>query len=270
MDEQQDLAKRARVAIIGCGDLSAYAVYSLLSSDEINEVVLVGELPDRLDEEVSQLHREVHPNGRAKYRTGQIQDAACAEIVVIGAEAACEADIEQESLRVTAIARQLFDLGFDGVLLITVDPVDAMLRAALQAPIPTTRIIGLGSNSQNPHTGRVGTSVWCTGAVNDVPFTDLCDPECPYFPKVLEGSRRFWNQASASSDASHSSHDDVAICVTRVCEAILSARRSLIPLWTVSPAGVPKYAMYIGGNRGILPAATFIAKDRSVSPVEVV
>ncbi|HEX6278964.1 MAG TPA: hypothetical protein VFZ49_03015 [Pyrinomonadaceae bacterium] len=267
MDEQQDLPKPVRVAIVGCGELSAYAVYSLFNSEEIEELILIGECPDRLIERVSDLQRADSNASPATYRKGSIGDAARAEIVIIGSEADNPpADIAHESQRVKAIARQLVDLGFDGVLLITVEPVDAMLRTAIETPLSATSVIGLGTQSYNDHDRPVGTSVWCTGAVDDVPFTDLCDPECPYFPKVLEGSRRYWSMASSLSDVSQG---DVAICVTRVCEAILSSRRTLIPLWTVGPDGVPRYSTQIAGNGQVSPAAPVAFGDPNKESVEV-
>lgn len=240
-----------RVAIIGLGELASESAYTLIASPEIRELVLVGAVAPGFEEEVGKVTGSLNMS-RASLRFGSMADAATADVVVIGAESSTEGelDIHDEIERVREIVRELGDLKFSGVLLVTVEPVEEMLRAAADGPLALVNVIGIGSSSSSQDPRAIGRSTWCTGLSSDVAFADLCDPECPHFPRVEEKLRMRREDPSVSPVGP----GDVAICVTRICKAIVSPFQSIIPVWTI-------------GDKGVRPSAPCIVGKGKVSPI---
>ena len=266
MEKKKEKSRRGRrVALVGCDNLSPYAVNSLLNSSELDELVLVGELPEGLIDELKDLSSAEGAGKSRRYWVGTISDAARADVVVVGAEMGCRGgEIRQvkESEWVGGTAQRLRELGFDGVCLVTVEPIQAMLSAAVEGNLPARKVIGLGGSPNGVMSPSCESSVWCTGTQSDVQFMDFCDPMCPYFREVSQGARN-------ARKSTGSKIGDVAICVTSVCEAILSTRLSLIPIWATGSDGMVRHTRRIVGKGDIFLGATFEPGKIKNDPAEV-
>src|SRR5262249_41520247 len=117
--------------------------------------------------------------------------------------------------------RMFVDAGFCGVFIVISEPVELMTWLAYDASrLPPEKIIGLPVADTDR---RKDSVVWCTGKSFGASSVDFCTPDCPFFEGVA-------HCAGAKIRSTRSLLPIPAICVTRVCEAILRDERIVLPL----------------------------------------
>lgn len=222
------------VAIIGCEHVGVTAIYSLARSSSVDRVVVVGDNATHIARQVNQLldRIEFEP---PKVTAGRTAKAAAAEIAVI---AVAPYHLEDESkgervkrseIEVRREVRELVDSGFDGVLLVISNPIEAMSAAAFsEAGLSHNRVFGLAAASQ------LEGVTWCTG-VHSANYIDNCDPTCPFFDKVLSSYYRSTHALKNGVSAKRA----LATCVTRVCDAVFNDERSILPLVCLATTDYP-------------------------------
>ncbi len=237
-----------RVAIIGCQNFSAVNLYSLLMNGVVAELVLIGETCEKLVEEVSDLLEALPLTRPARVFQGDFKDAASAKIIVIASGANKTRDesslelLKKNAAIIRKIAGKLKENSFDGVILITTDPVDILAQIVLkETGLPSNKIVGSGklldkkkfrkildkeSDFEN-EAEQMPSAVWCAARTGGAPLVDFCQPNCPEFGKMLEADRQ---KPTAITHRENSFSFAAGSCVTRICEAILDDERVILPV----------------------------------------
>ena len=251
----------SRVVIIGCGHVGTTAAYSLLLSNIANEIVLIDKNTHKLQGEVMDLQHAVPLTRPVKIWAGDFADAATADIVVIAAGAGSHPgetrlDLLSRNIEVIReIVRQLKAVDFQGVVLMTTNPVDILAQVAQEeSGLPSGQVIGsgtvldtarlrvmlgeeLGVEARSIHAyilGEHGNSemaAWSAARVGGASIKDFCQSEIPDFDKLLERVRN-----AAPEIIKHKGYTSFAIasCVTKICEAILRDERTILPVSTMT------------------------------------
>jgi L-lactate dehydrogenase len=246
-----------RVAIIGCGHVGATSAYSLLVNGVFEELVLIDKDRDRLQGEVMDLQHAVPLSRPVRIWAGDFADTADADIVVIAAGAGSKPGetrldlLGRNAVVVREIMRELKEVKFDGIVLMTTNPVDILAQIAQEeSGLPVEKVIGsgtvldtarlramlgaeIGVEARSVHAYIIGehgnseVATWCAARVGGVPLAEFCQPNCPDFPRVLQRVRD-----AAPEIIQHKGYTSFAIasCVTRICEAILRDERTILPV----------------------------------------
>ncbi len=143
---------RARVAIVGVGNVGATFAYTLLLSGLATEIVLIDVNRERAEGEAMDLVHGVPFAPPARVWAGSYEDCAGAEVTVITAGAAQrpgETRLEL-SRRNTAIFRQIVPAvaraNPDGIILVATNPVDVLTYETWRlSELPPERVIGSGT-----------------------------------------------------------------------------------------------------------------------------
>jgi L-lactate dehydrogenase len=189
----------------------------------------------------------------ARVRQGNIADAAASDIVVIAANSQRR---DQESYLellgrkvdiVRAIAGELRQLRFKGVILMSSNPVDVLANVVLEeSGLPANQVIGSGMSLDHFLFGKTAgnlasstegdfarskqvsvPSTWCAASSCDTTMVDNCQPNCPKFGTMLKADRR---KRVVSSKKYGASPLTVGSCIPRICEAILRDERTILPV----------------------------------------
>lgn len=252
-----------RVVIIGCGHVGSTSAYSLLLNGTVEEIVLVDKDGDKLLGEVMDLQHAVPLARPVRIWAGDYRDAATAGIVVIAAGVGTVPGelrldlLGRNAAVIREIVQNLMNVGFDGIILMTTNPVDILAQIAqAESGLPFEKVIGsgtvldtarlrvslgekLGVEARSVHAYIVGehgnseVATWCAARVGGQPLVDFCDPNCPDFPQMLESVRQ-----AAPEIVKRKGYTSFAVasCVNRICEAILRDERTILPV-SVMTAG---------------------------------
>jgi hypothetical protein len=229
---RNDANKPARVVIIGPDHVVATDIYSLLVGGFVNELALIGKGSRRLISELENLQRFVAFPHPARIWAGNYEDAADAEIAIIAFGDPEERSHKTDISIVRGAAMRLKDAMFNGLLMVTRDPANIQAAAALEfSGLPEQKVIGLGTGG---HRRQGDRSTWCTALGSDVTFMDNCNADCAYFEQVLRspGVLKANNAKLRSYDP-----ENIAACVTQVCDAVINDKHSVIPVYCLSEDG---------------------------------
>lgn len=254
-------APLSRVAIIGCGHVGTTSAYSLLMNGAANELVLIDKDANKLLGEVMDLQHAVPLAHPVKIWAGDFADTAKADIAIIAAGVGTHPgetrlDLLGRNIEVIReIVGELKAADFQGVLLMTTNPVDVLAQIAQEeSGLPPGKVIGsgtvldtarlramlgeeLGIEAGSVHAyilGEHGNSeiaAWSAARVGGATIADFCRHECPDFDEMLERVRR-----AAPEIIRHKGYTSFAIasCVTKICEAILRDERTILPVSTMT------------------------------------
>ncbi len=251
------MAKQNRVAIIGCGHVGATSAYSLLMNGSVEELILIDSDSDKLLGEVMDLQHAVPLAHHVSIRRGNYRDAAKADIVVIAAGVRTLPEesrldlLDRNVVVIREIIAELMRHKFDGIILMTTNPVDVLAQVAQEeSGLPANRVIGSGTvldtarlramlsdklkiEGRSIHAYIIGehgqseVATWCAARIGGAPLVDFCNPDCPDFDKMLVAVRN-----SAPEIVRYKGYTSFAIgtCVNRICEAILHDERAILPV----------------------------------------
>jgi len=246
------MAKRSRVAIVGCESVDAIDVCMLATRSGADEILLVGAGNRMLADVVNRLKIDGRATKFANVIPANIWEASRADIVVVaGGPGAKPADGRSVGMfeviaNIRKDIRHLMRYGFDGILLVTVYPTDVMTKVAqLVSGLPTSRVIGigLGGNKWYSTHGTVGETVWCSAVCSHVQFFDDCDPSCSHF---RSSKIRQPIPIGNTGDS-----DGLATCVTTICQAILRDQNQVYPVSVSVGVGVSSTRPCVLGKGGI-------------------
>jgi|SRR5688572_315274 len=244
--------KRKQVAIVGCDNIEVFSAYMLAKSSSINEVLLVGDGNTMLAEDLRMFLQGTSLKQTADVSAAEIEDAAGADVAVIASSVDREPDeswadhLRRVAGKVRADVRAIVGAGFDGVFLVTTNPIDVMAYVARQeSGLPASRVIGLAIEAEN---SQIGAATWCSGFGSNSGFVDNCDPMCPYFQTVMKNIQ---NRKSPQNRTS-----SLATCVVSICEAILRDENEMFPVSAMvsGEPGVPGVylnALCLLGHKGV-------------------
>ncbi len=261
MTNTADKTSSRRVAIIGAGHVGATSAYALLMSGVAREIVLLDADRKRAEGEVMDLQHAAALARPVAVWAGDYRDAARAAIAVIAAGVGGrpgETRLDLLSRNVTVVrdcVRALMAEGFEGVVLMTTNPVDILAQVAQEeSGLPIGRVLGSGTvldtarlramlaaklriEARSIHAYIVGEhgdseiAAWSAAHVAGVPLKAYCESQgCPDFEQLLARVRR------AAPDIierkGYTSHA-IASCVVRICEAVLGDERTVLPVSTM-------------------------------------
>ncbi|HWS98694.1 MAG TPA: L-lactate dehydrogenase [Pyrinomonadaceae bacterium] len=261
MANTADTSTARRVAVIGAGHVGATSAYALLMSGAAREIVLVDADRKRAEGEVMDLQHAVSLARPVAVWAGDYKDAARAAVVVVaagvgGRPGESRLDLLGRNVKVVRdCVRSLTAEGFEGVILMTTNPVDILAQVAQEeSGLAVGRVIGSGTvldtarlramlaaklhiEARSIHAYIVGEhgdseiAAWSAAHVAGVPLKDYCEANgCPDFQQLLARVRR------AAPDIierkGYTSHA-IASCVVRICEAVLGDERTVLPVSTM-------------------------------------
>jgi L-lactate dehydrogenase len=246
-----------RIAIVGCGHVGATSAYALLTSGLAREIVLLDADAGRAAGEAMDLQHAAALTRPVRVWAGDYREAAQSAIAVVTAGVGGRAGESRLDLLgrnvvvVREIVKQLMDSGFDGLLLMTTNPVDILAQVAQEeSRLPHYRIIGSGTvldtarlrtrlgealavDARSIHAHVIGehgdseVAAWSCARVAGAPLGDYCGEECPDFDDLLRGVRR---AAPEIIERKGYTSFAIASCVARICEAVLRDEHSVLPV----------------------------------------
>lgn len=282
---ETSVVNHERVAIIGCGHVGATSAYSLLNSGLAREIVLVDVDPKRAEGEAMDLQHAVPLARPVSIRAGDYAEAARSSIVIVTAGVGSRPGesrldlLGRNAVVVRELVGRLMRENFDGLLLMTTNPVDVLAQVAQsESGLPCERVIGsgtvldtarlrgmvgaaLGIEARSVHAYIVGEhgdseiAAWSCAQIAGVPLADYCASigACPDFDDLLRRVRR-----AAPDIIERKGHTAFAIasCVTRICEAVLRDEHTILPVSIMTSGQYGIEGVYLSlpcvvGRRGV-------------------
>ena len=266
-----------RVCIIGCGNVGMASAFALLQSELIRELVLIDRNADKAEGEVMDLQQAitVPMTSPVKVTVGDYKDAANSSIVVITAGVASDdpkvsrLELLGENIKIVReIVGKLKAENFDGILIITTNPVDILAQVAqAESGLPARQVISTGTIidtarlrvmlaeelSVEPRAvdayviGEHGDSeiaVWSAVRVAGLPLAKF--PGARKLPHYEEMLKRVRQAAPEIVKRKGNTSYAIGMCVRRICEAILRNERSVLPVSTLLQGEYEIEGVYLG------------------------
>lgn len=247
----------SRVAIIGCGHVGSTSAYSLLMNGAAEEIVLIDKDTDKLKGETMDLRHAVPLARPVRIWAGDFDDTKDADIAVIAAGVGSrpgETRLDLLGRNVTVIREIVAELmknDFNGIILMTTNPVDILSQIAWEeSGLPTGKVIGSGTvldtarlcvmlgselavEARSIHAYIIGehgqseVATWHAARIGGSPLADFSESELLKYDEILEDVRD-----AAPNIVRNKGYTSFAIasCVTRICEAILRDEHSILPV----------------------------------------
>jgi L-lactate dehydrogenase len=253
-------SSKPRIAIIGVGHVGVTSAYAILLGGLAREIILVDMNKARAEGEAMDLLQSAALGRPVSVRAGDYADAAGAAIAVITAgvgSAAGESRLDllgRNARVVRACVSELMDNGFDGIILMTTNPVDILAQIARdRSGLPSERVLssgtvldsarlrallaeGLSVDARSVHAHIVGEhgdseiAAWSCARVAGVPLSDY--PGAERLPARAEILRRVRRSAPDIIELKGYTSFAIASCVSRICEAILRDAHTVLPVST--------------------------------------
>jgi L-lactate dehydrogenase len=266
-----------RVCIIGCGNVGMASAFALLQSELIRELVLIDRNADKAEGEVMDLQQAiaVTMTSPVKVVAGDYKDATNSSIVVVTAGVASEdpevsrLELLDENIKIVReIVGKLKAENFDGILIVTTNPVDILAQAAqTESGLPARQVISTGTIidtarlrvmlaeelSVEPRAvdayviGEHGDSeiaVWSSARVAGLPLAKF--PGARKLPHYEEMLKRVRQAAPEIVKRKGNTSYAIGMCVRRICEAILRNERSVLPVSTLLQGEYEIEGVYLG------------------------
>ncbi len=261
MSENSTSTKLDRIAIIGCGHVGSTSAYALLVRGITEEIVILDQNRDHLIGEVMDLQHSVPLFRPTRIWAGDFEDLTDADIIVIAAGAGTkpgESRLELLNRNVSVIREIVKDIketGFDGIILMTTNPVDILAQTAQEESglavskvissgtvLDTARlrmILGekIGIEARSVHAYIIGEhgdseiATWSSATIAGTPLVEFAkDFDLDYdaiLSQVRQAAPEIVRQKGYTSYA-------IASCVVRICESILRNERSVLPVSTLT------------------------------------
>ena len=261
MSKINDSTNLNRIAIIGCGHVGSTSAYALLLRGIAEEIVILDQDRKRLIGEVMDLQQCVPLNRPTRIWAGDFEDLADADIIVIAAGAGTkpgESRLELLTRNVSVIreiVKEIKKTAFDGIILMTTNPVDILAQAAQEESgltvsqvissgtvLDTARlrmILGkkLGIEARSVHAYIIGEhgdseiATWSSATVAGTPLFDFARDLNLDFDEILEQVRK-----AAPEIIKQKGYTSFAIAssVVRICEAVLRDEKTVLPVSTLT------------------------------------
>jgi L-lactate dehydrogenase len=276
--------QHTRISIIGCGHVGAACAHALLQRRLVREIVLIDEDAKHARGEALDLQQAAPLGAPVKIFAGGYEDAATSAIVILtvggpGKFMGSRLDLLAGNVDIVrGCVKKLMAQKFDGVLLITTNPVDVLtLVAQKEAGLPVGQVIGSGTlidterlcsmlgeklnvEARAVHAMVIGehgdssVAVWSSAQVAGIPLALYPGADALPSPDEILGSvHRAGPEVVALKGNTCFA---IADCVTRICQAILGDERTVL---LVSTLMTGQYGLHdvclstpcIVGNRGV-------------------
>jgi L-lactate dehydrogenase len=266
-----------RVCVIGCGNVGMASAFALLQSELIRELVLIDRNEDKAEGEVMDLQQAiaVPMTSPVKVTVGDYKDAANSSIVVITAGVASDdpqvsrLELLGENIKIIReIVGKLKAENFDGILIMTTNPVDILAQVAqAESGLPASRVISTGTIIDTARLrvmlaeelaiepravdayviGEHGDSeiaVWSAARIAGLPLAKF--PGARKLPHYDEMLKRVRQAAPEIVKRKGNTSYAIGMCVRRICEAILRNERMVLPVSTLMQGEYEIEGVYLG------------------------
>ncbi len=247
----------SRIAIVGTGNVGATAAYALMLRGLFAEIVLIDADEDRAMAEAIDIADAIAIARPARIWAGGYADVKDASILVLTAGAATHGEETRTSIaaKSAAIVRicvhEAMAAGFDGVIVVASNPVDAMAQIAqATSGLPPERVIGTGTLlDSNRFRKRVADRLnVAPAAVEAMVVGEHGDSEVAAFSTVRIGGvsldaflgEQPFERADLAHDVMRAGYTinhgkgytsfGVATAIVRICEAIHRDERVVLPV----------------------------------------
>lgn len=284
MSGSSDSLPLQRISIIGAGHVGATSAYALIMSGIAREIVIVDANAQRAEGEAMDLQQAVPLARPVRVWAGDYKDAARSKVCVIAAGVGShpgETRLDLLGRNVTVVRdcmRCLMAEGFEGIVLMTTNPVDILAQVAQEeSGLPIERVLGSGTvldtarlramlgaelniEARSIHAYIIGEhgdseiAAWSAAHVAGAALMQYCAAnDCPDFDQLLKRVRR-----AAPDIIERKGYTSFAIasCVARICEAILRDERTVLPVSTMTRGEYGISGIYLSlpcvvGRRGV-------------------
>lgn len=245
-----------RIAIIGCGHVGTACAHALLHNHLVREIVLIDEAENLARGEALDLQQAVPLDMPVKIFAGGYKDAAASSVVILtvggpgkfgGSRLALLADSVDI---VRSCVKKLKAEGFDGVLVLTTNPVDVLTFVVQEeSGLPLGRVIGSGTlidterlcsilgeklnvEARSVNVAVIGehgdssVAVWSAAQVAGIPLAFY--PGADRLPSREELLTSVHRAGPEVASLKGNTCFAIAACVIRICEAILRDERSVL------------------------------------------
>ena len=266
-----------RVSIIGCGNVGMASAFALVQSQLVRELVLIDRDREKAEGEAMDLQQAiaVPMESPVKVTAGDYKDAAASSIVIITAGVATDDPnvsrlelLGQNVKIVREIVGKLKAENFDGILIVTTNPVDVLAQVAqMESGLPASRVISTGTVIDTARLrvmlaerlavepravdafiiGEHGDSeiaVWSAARVAGLPLAKFPGADkLPAHAEMLETIRQAAPEiVKRKGNTSYA----IGLCVRRICEAILRDERMALPVSTLLQGEYGIKGVYLG------------------------
>jgi L-lactate dehydrogenase len=253
------MASSSRVAIVGAGNVGATAAYALMLRGLFAEIVIIDRDADRAVAEATDIADANAIARPARIWAGTYSDVKDADILVLTAGASTHGDETRTSIAaksgaiVRTCVQAAMAAGFDGVLVVSSNPVDAMAQVAqVTSGLPAERVIGTGTLlDSNRFRKRVADQLAVApGAVEAMVLGEHGDSEVVAYSTVRIGGialdafvgEQAFDRAEIAHDVMRAGYTinhgkgytsfGVASAIVRICEAVQRDERVVLPIAT--------------------------------------
>lgn len=259
--------KEDKIIIIGGGAVGSTYAYTLLRENIAGSIGIIDLNEKKVAAEVEDLCHTLPftKSCRKRVYTAEYSDVRYADIVVITANAPQakfgeDKDrlglLQQNVQMMTAITSEIMNNGFDGVILVVSNPVDALTQVVQQVSgLPASRVIGTGTLLDtarlhamiadklqvNPNDikgfmlgehGNSGFIAWSRLTIGSMPITAWLEKYSTsnhhqIFEELLDYVRKIG--VDIFEDKGNTSYG-IASCLVMITEAILSENHRILPI----------------------------------------
>lgn len=263
MEKRQE--RGSRVVIIGAGMVGATFAYSLMINGVASEIIIIDVNEERATGEVADLNHGISFVRPVTVRTGNYQDCADADVIVITAGAAQKPDetrlqLVEKNVRIfEGIIPRITETGTQAVLVIASNPVDIMTYVTAKiSGFPARRVIGSGTvldssrfryllsqhcgvDTTNVHAYIIGehgdseVPVWSLANIAGLRFSEYC-PVCDHDCRPLMKKDLFEQVKSAAYQiikAKGATYYAIGLALVQIVETILRDEHSVLTVSSV-------------------------------------
>jgi L-lactate dehydrogenase len=250
-----------RISIIGAGHVGATCAYALILKGVARELVLLDQHKNIAMGEAMDLQHAAALSSPVEVWSGTYEDAARSQIVIISAGVSSKPGESRLDLLyrnaqvIREIILRLKERGFDGIVLMTTNPVDILSKIAWEeSGLSSIKVIGSGIvldtarlrsglsrrlkvEPRSIHSYIIGEhgdseiASWSSSIVAGVPLTSFYEnaKESDYNEILQEVRRAAPNIIKCKGYTSYA----IASSCARICEAILRDEHTVMPVSTL-------------------------------------
>lgn len=269
--------EKRKLVLVGTGFVGMSFAYTLLTTQGIDELVLVDINYDKtVGEEMDLAHGLPYAPSKMKIKAGTYADCRDADIVVVTAGAAQKSDQTRLELTMVnakimkGIATQIKESGFNGILIIASNPVDIMSYVAWKVSgLPKQQVIGSGTLldtarlryliSEYLHISSTNVHAYIMGEHGDssfVPWTH-CYVGCKRLLELLDERHKdlsdlhdIYKQVQQAAyeiiERKKATYYGIGLALNRLVQAIIRDEHAILTVSTYQDNEYGQEGLYIG------------------------
>ncbi|MFH1868459.1 MAG: L-lactate dehydrogenase [Candidatus Omnitrophota bacterium] len=258
---------RAKVAVVGCGNVGSTFAFALSISGIAREIILIDRNPERAKGECMDLSHGASFVKPVNIRNAEYEECKDADVVVITAgvnqkPGETRIDLAERNVEVFKdIIPRIAKYASDAILLIVTNPMDILTYATLKiSGFPSNRVLGSGTvldssrfryliaehchvDPRNVHAYIIGEHgdtelpIWSNANIGGMLLSEYCpicgDNRCDYKKDMDEIFQEVKSAAYKIIESKGSTYYAIALALVKIVEAILRDENSVLPVSTL-------------------------------------